>query len=65
MPGLGKTPVQQAWEYADDARGAKWVLVSNCIEIRLYGYGRGREAYEVFDASRLDERDELGACGSC
>ena len=59
MPGLGKTPVQQAWEYANDARGAKWVLVSNCVEIRLYGYGRGREAYEVFDTSRLDEPDEL------
>ena len=50
MPGRHKTPVQQAWEYANDAPGAKWVLVSNCVEIRLYGYGRGREAYEVFDA---------------
>ena len=59
MPGRGKTPVQQAWEYANDAPGAKWVLVSNCVEIRLYGYGRGREAYEVFDASRLDDPDEL------
>jgi hypothetical protein len=59
MPGLGKTPVQQAWEYANDARGTKWVLVSNCDEIRLYGYGRGHEAYEVFDTSRLDEPDEL------
>ena len=36
--------------------GAHWVLVSNCVEIRLYGYGRGREAYEVFDLARLDER---------
>jgi hypothetical protein len=59
MPGRGKTPVQQAWEYANDAPGAKWVLVSNCVEVRLYGYGRGREAYEVFDVSRLDEPDEL------
>jgi hypothetical protein len=31
MPGRGKTPVQQAWEYANDAPGAKWVLVSNCV----------------------------------
>ena len=59
MPGRGKTPVQQAWEYGNDAPGAKWVLVSNCVEIRLYGYGRGREAYEVFDVSRLDEPNEL------
>jgi hypothetical protein len=58
MPGRGKTPVQQAWDYANDAPGAKWVLVSNCREIRLYGYGRGREAYEVFDLARLDEPDE-------
>jgi N-6 DNA Methylase len=34
-------------------------LVSNCREIRLYGYGRGREAYEAFDISRLDELEEL------
>ena len=59
MAGRGKTPVQQAWEYANDAPGAKWVLVSNCVEIRLYGYGRGREVYEVFDASRLDDLEEL------
>lgn len=59
MPGRGKTPVQQAWEYANAAPGAKWVLVSNCVEIRLYGYGRGREANEVFDLTRLDEPDEL------
>ena len=59
MPGRGKTPVQQAWDYANDAPGAKWVLVSNCVEIRLYGYGRGREAYEVFDLTRLDEPNEL------
>ena len=55
MPGRGKTPVQQAWEYANDAPGAKWVLVSNCVELRLYRYGRGREAYEVFDLTRLNE----------
>ena len=59
MPGRAKTPVQQAWEYANDAPGAKWVLVSNCSEIRLYGYGRGREAYERFDLERLDDPGEL------
>jgi hypothetical protein len=59
MPGRGKTPVQQAWEYANDAPGAKWVLVSNCVEIRLYGYGHGREAYEFFDVSRIDDLGEL------
>jgi len=59
MPGRAKSPVQQAWEYAIDVPGSKWVLVSNCVEIRLYGFGRGREAYELFDLTRLDEEDEF------
>lgn len=58
MPGRGQSPVQQAWDYAIDAPGSRWVLVSNCIEIRLYGFGRGRDAYEVFDLTRLDEPEE-------
>jgi len=58
MPGRGRSPVQQAWDYAIDAPGAHWVLVSNCLEIRLYGFGRGRDAYEVFDLGRLDEEEE-------
>jgi hypothetical protein len=56
--GRGRSPVQQAWDYAVDAPGCRWVLVSNCIQIRLYGFGRGREAYEVFDLTRLDDSDE-------
>ena len=59
MPGRGRSPVQQAWEYAIDAPGCRWVLVSNCIEIRLYGFGRGRDAYELFDLTKLDDPDEL------
>ena len=39
MPGRAKSPVQQAWEYASDNVGTKWVLVSNYPEIRLYSYG--------------------------
>jgi len=58
MPGRGRSPVQQAWDYAMDAPGAHWVLISNCLEIRLYGFGRGRDAYEVFDLARLDEEEE-------
>ncbi|MBI1867561.1 MAG: N-6 DNA methylase [Methylocystis sp.] len=58
MPGRGRSPVQQAWDYAMDAPGARWVLVSNCLEIRLYGFGRGRDAYEAFDLTKLDEREE-------
>ncbi|MGB8736253.1 MAG: N-6 DNA methylase [Rhodomicrobium sp.] len=58
MPGRGRSPVQQAWDYAIDAPGSKWVLVSNCVEVRLYGFGRGRDAYEMFDLSRLHEPEE-------
>ena len=58
MPGRNKSPVQQAWEYAIDAPGAKWVLVSNCAEIRLYAFGHGRELYETWDLGRLDDPAE-------
>jgi hypothetical protein len=58
MPGRGKTPVQQAWEYAVGVPGAKWVLVSNMLELRLYAFGGGIEAYESFDLARLTEPEE-------
>ena len=58
MPGRGLSPVQQAWNYAVDLPGCRWVLVSNCVELRLYGFGRGREAYEYFDLGKLDEQFE-------
>jgi hypothetical protein len=53
MPGRHKSPVQQAWEYAMDAKGAKWVLVSNYREIRLYAVGYGRKNYETFDLATM------------
>ena len=59
MPGRGISPVQQAWDYAADVPGAKWVLVSNCLDIRLYRFGRGRDTYELFELARLDEPAQL------
>ncbi len=59
MPGRAKSPVQQAWEYAIDVPGAKWVLVSNCAELRLYAFGRGRAAYEHWNLAELDQPGEL------
>ncbi|MEM7445728.1 MAG: DNA methyltransferase [Pseudomonadota bacterium] len=53
MPGRAKSPVQQAWEYATRAPGVKWVLVSNYVELRLYGFGEGTTAYEYFDLEKL------------
>ncbi len=55
MPGRHKSPVQQAWEYAMDAPGAKWVLVSNYVEVRLYAVGYGRQAYEVWKLDQLTD----------
>jgi hypothetical protein len=59
MAGRGISPVEQAWNYASAIPGANWVLVSNCLEIRLYRFGRGRETYEHFDLSRLDDPEQL------
>ncbi len=56
MPGRAKSPVQQAWEYASDNAGTKWVLVSNYTEIRLYSYADGRQFYEKFDLASLHDR---------
>lgn len=53
MPGRLKSPVQQAWEYANDLPGSQFVLVSNCDEIRLYALGYGRAAYESWRIADL------------
>lgn len=58
MPGRAKTPVQQAWEYASDNVGTKWVLVSNYLEIRLYSYADGRQFHDSFDLAKLHEPSE-------
>jgi TaqI-like C-terminal specificity domain/Eco57I restriction-modification methylase/N-6 DNA Methylase len=53
MPSRLKSPVQQAWEYANDLPGSQFVLVSNCDEIRLYALGYGRAAYESWHTADL------------
>lgn len=58
MSGRAKTPVQQAWEYASDNVGTKWVLVSNYLEIRLYSYADGRQFYDSFDLAKLHDPAE-------
>lgn len=58
MPGRAKTPVQQAWEYASDNVGTKWVLVSNYLEIRLYSYAHGRQFHDSFDLAKLHDPAE-------
>lgn len=58
MSGRAKTPVQQAWEYASDNVGTKWVLVSNYLEIRLYSYADGRQFHDSFDLAKLHDPAE-------
>lgn len=40
------------------ARGVKWVLVSNYVELRLYGFGEGTTAYETFGLEHLTDPEE-------
>ena len=58
MSGRAKSPVQQAWEYATAVPGVKWVLVSNMVELRLYGFGEGTAVYERFDLAKLTDPKE-------
>ena len=58
MPGRAKSPVDQAWEYASNNVGTKWVLVSNYLEIRLYSYADGRQFFESFNLANLHQPDE-------
>ena len=58
MPGRTKSAVQQAWEYATNAPGVKWVMVSNYVELRFYGFGEGTQAYERLDLAQLTDPAE-------
>lgn len=49
MPGRYKSPVQQVWEYAMDLPNAKFLVLSNMLEIRFYAVGHTRRVYERFD----------------
>ena len=64
MPGRHKSPVQQAWEYAMDLPGSQFVLVSNCIEVRLYALGYGRAAFESWLVADLLQPEHYASfCG--
>ena len=57
MPGRHKSPVQQAWEYAMDTPGCRFVVLSNMVEIRLYAVGHTRQAYETWDIREVADKD--------
>jgi len=55
MLGRNKSPIRQAFEYANDNKGTQWILVCNYCEMRLYSYAYGSTDYESFNLSRLTE----------
>ncbi len=57
MPGRHKSPVQQAWEYAMDTPGCRFVVLSNMVEIRLYAVGHTRQAYETWNLLDVADKD--------
>ena len=54
--GQRKSPVQQVWEYAMDTPHAKFMVLSNMLEIRLYAVGHTRSVYEHFDLLAVAEQ---------
>jgi hypothetical protein len=65
MSNRFKTPVEQAWEYAVNAKGCEWVLVSNYVEIRLYAFGFTKKNYEVFELAKLTDPTEYARFMLC
>lgn len=49
-----RTPVEQAFGYVQGFESAKWVIVSNFKELRLY-HQNANFKYEAFDLSKLEE----------
>ncbi|WP_051543490.1 Eco57I restriction-modification methylase domain-containing protein [Thiothrix lacustris] len=61
IPMLGRklSTVDQATQYAVNSNGeAKWFLVSNCIEIRLYKFPYSSDIYESWQIAELIKPEE-------
>lgn len=43
-----KSPVEQSWHYLNNYKSAKWGIVTNFNEIRLYNKNEGQQKLEVF-----------------
>lgn len=60
--GVGgvKSPVEQAWGYANNTGGAcRWVIVSNLRETRLYNVNRGDQVWHTFWLKDLADREQF------
>jgi hypothetical protein len=56
--GRDRTPVEQAWNYANFTPECRWIIVSNYRETRLYSKARTPADYEEFrleDLQRLED----------
>lgn len=51
--GRAMTPVQQAWDYANRVGTARWILVTNFRELRLYSRAQPQHLYERFVLTEL------------
>jgi hypothetical protein len=51
--GRAMTPVQQAWDYANRVGTARWILVTNFRELRLYSRAQPQHLYERFFLTEL------------
>lgn len=52
-----KTPVKQAFDYAENTEGVEWVFVSNYDEFRLYNWHKRKQKYISFKASELLDKE--------
>jgi len=55
----GLTPVQQAWDYANQSRSCRWIIASNFRETRLYHRGRTPFDMQTFHLTDLAEYEEF------
>lgn len=55
--GGARTPIQQGWDYANNAPESRWIIVSNYRETRLYAKSRGQAAYELFRLEELSQEE--------
>jgi len=59
MKGRDESTLRQALRYANDSQGtAKWLLMSNCIEVRLYKFPESTLNYEQWFIEDLTNPDE-------
>ena len=57
--GHARTPVQQGWDYANGTITARWIIVSNYRETRLYAKSLTPSHFETFDLAALEDFEQF------